>query len=166
VNSTEVNLIKQEPALVKAENLLIKKESNEQETIMAVHSSPASRPSSTHTSFTVDQSDKLYASTTNDIIDSAVKQLEICDRILSIAQSHQISCSYTKLKREQLFENTLKCKKQLQLSVSLPSNSSTNPNLIDDMQKLEMWRCLCALIGPDIMRIVEFAKRIPGFNIS
>jgi len=99
---------------------------------------------------------------TTEIIDSAVKQLEICDKILSIAQSHQISCSYTKLKREQLLESTLKCKKQLQLSVSLPTNNS--PSLIDDMHRLEMWRCLCALIGPDIMRIVEFAKRIPEFK--
>ena len=110
------------------------------------------------------------AQTSEALIDSAVKQLAICDRILSIAQSHQMSCSYTKLKREQLVEATSKCKKQLQLSVPEATGGggvladSTNSSGLDDMQRLEMWRCMCALIGPDIMRIVEFAKRIPDFK--
>ena len=43
-------------------------------------------------------------SSTTDIIDSAVRQLAICDRILSVAQAHQMTCAYTKLKREHLLE--------------------------------------------------------------
>jgi len=96
---------------------------------------------------------------TDEIIDSAVRQLAICDRILSIAQSHQTTCSYTKLKREQLLESTNRSQKQLQLSVTCSDESAA-----EDIQRLEMWRCLCALIGPDILRIVEFAKRIPDFK--
>ena len=107
----------------------------------------------------------ITASPKNNIIDSAVKQLSLCDKILSIAQSHQVSSPYTQLKHEQLFSTTLKLKKHL--SLSLPSNvllDSTNSNCsnVEEMQRLEMWRCLCALIGPDITRIVDFAKRIPG----
>jgi hypothetical protein len=34
------------------------------------------------------------------------------------------------------------------------------------MQQLEMWRCLCALTGPDIQRIVEFAKRLPHLTAA
>ncbi len=98
--------------------------------------------------------------TTDEIIDSAVRQLAICDRILSIAQSHQITCSYTKLKREQLLDSANTSQKQLQLSVTC---SNSEPPA-EDIRRLEMWRCLCALIGPDILRIVEFAKRIPDFK--
>ena len=171
-NPTDSGLVKQEPVCIKTDNLVIKKESNEHDMVRNMHNSPTLKPPQPmnhQQTFTVidqqpdnQQHVTTSSAATKEIIVSAVKQLEICDKILSIAQSHQISCSYTKLKREQLFESTVKCKKQLQLSVTLPSNSTANPALIDDMQRLEMWRCLCALIGPDIMRIVEFAKRIPG----
>lgn len=103
---------------------------------------------------------------TNEIINSAVKQLAICDRILSIAQSHQVTCSYTKLKRKQLLETTAKSRKHLQLSI--PSDSVQQQgelSSMEELQRLEMWRCVCALIGPDILRIVEFAKRIPDFKL-
>lgn len=108
--------------------------------------------------------DNPIQSTTTEIIDSAVKQLAICDRILSIAQSHQMTCSYTRLKREQLVEANTFSKKQLQLSVSSTASASTSPREEAEMKQLEMWRCLCALTGPDTMRIVEFAKRIPDFK--
>jgi hypothetical protein len=59
-------------------------------------------------------------SSTTDIIDSAVRQLAICDRILSVAQAHQMTCAYTKLRREHLLEANATSKKQLQLSIAAP----------------------------------------------
>ena len=59
-------------------------------------------------------------SSTTDIIDSAVRQLAICDRILSVAQAHQMTCAYTKLKREHLLAANATSKKQLQLSIAAP----------------------------------------------
>ena len=108
---------------------------------------------------TAEKKDEETKPSTTEIIDSAVKQLAICDKILSVAQSHQICCLYTKLKREALLEANLKCKKQLQLSVQTQIGSA---ELNEDVQRLEMWRCLCALLGPDAPLVVEFAKRIPG----
>lgn len=112
---------------------------------------------------------------TNKIIDSAVKQLAICDKILSIAQSHQHFCTYTKLNREQLLPKIIANKKQLNLNVpngivindmsSGGGGGHHQPNeFINDMKRLEMWRCLCVLMSPDSTRIVEFAKRVPGFK--
>ncbi len=112
-----------------------------------------------------------HSSSTDKIIDSAVKQLAICDRILSVAQSHQLYCSYTRVNREALLNKVAKSKKKLHVSSPLLEKNKSvgfaqqqQKELISDMQRLEMWRCLCVLSGPDASQIVEFTKRIPGFK--
>ena len=103
--------------------------------------------------------DELSTSATDKIIDSAVKQLAICDRILSLAQSHQSFCAYTRVSRDSLVAQLMRGgKKQLHLSVPVVEPS----DMAEEMRRLEMWRCLCVLSGPDATRIVEFTKRIPG----
>jgi len=100
---------------------------------------------------------------TRDIIDSAVKKLAICDKILSIAQSHQTWCPYTKCKREHILNSQANNLKHL--SVQIDSKSASEQELnSQEIERLELWRCVCALIGPDSVRIVEFAKRIPSFK--
>jgi hypothetical protein len=108
-------------------------------------------------------------SSTDKIIDSAVRQLAICDRILSVAQSHQMYCSYTRINRDTLLSQIAKSKKKLHVStpqVDPQKAVSSRPmqQQLADMRRLEMWRCLCVLSGPDASQIVEFTKRIPGFK--
>jgi hypothetical protein len=101
-------------------------------------------------------------STTIDFIaeKSSIRQLALCDTILLIAQSHQILSPYTQLKREQLLQTTLRCRKHLVLPTLNPVVKGITS--YTELHRLEMWRCFCALVGPDIVKIVEFAKRIPG----
>jgi hypothetical protein len=131
--------------------------------ITAVNTTPIKKqpkpsPNKQVTAVTTPQKQDLTVASTNKIIDSAVKQLAICDRILSLAQSHQAYCSYTRINREPIFNNSSKMK-QIQLSLNqIPIE------MHDEMKKLELWRCFCVLIGPDATNIIEFTKRIPGFN--
>jgi hypothetical protein len=92
-----------------------------------------------------------------------VKKLAICDKILSIAQSHQTWCPYTKCKREQILNSQANNLKHLSVQINRENASEQELNS-QEIERLELWRCVCALIGPDAVRIVEFAKRIPSFK--
>ena len=96
-------------------------------------------------------------SSTANIISSAVKQLAITNKILTIAQSHQLSFPFTKLKQDSL-NSIYKSRKRIVISTGKVDNAVK----IKDMQRQEVWRCFCILIEPECQRIVEFAKRIPG----
>ena len=140
-------------------------------------------------------------STTTQIINSAVKQLAICDKILTIAQSHQACCSFTRSKMES-FERVFKNKKRLVITISQPlvdslvreaavntkkkksnaagqqinssdsssssisSNADATTSLVNEIHRLEIWRCMCVLMEPECKRIIEFARRIPGFYLN
>ncbi|CAF0852628.1 unnamed protein product [Brachionus calyciflorus] len=109
----------------------------------------------------IDEANKITNST-HKIIDSAVKQLAICDRILSIAQSHQNTCPYTKINRDknkQLNDN----KKLINISVIDTSQFKSDRDLMD-LIRMELWRCFSVLINQDAARIVEFAKLVPNFD--
>ena len=77
--------------------------------------------------------------------------------ILSLTQSHQTYCSYTKINKEKILIDKIKFVK-----LNIPHQYFENNLNIDDIKRLEMWRCLCVLIGTDATKIIEFAKRIPG----
>jgi hypothetical protein len=70
------------------------------------------------------------------------------------------------LNKEHLLPKIIANKKQLNLSVPQTNAANNNESLefINDMKRLEMWRCFCVLMSPDLTRIVEFAKRVPGFK--
>ncbi|RNA21359.1 ecdysone-induced 78C-like [Brachionus plicatilis] len=107
----------------------------------------------------VDEANKITNST-HKIIDTAVKQLAICDRILSIAQSHQNLCPYTKINRE---KNVYLSNKKL-ISVQVDRNKFRSEKEIMNVTKEELWRCFTVLANQDAFKIVEFAKQIPGFD--
>jgi hypothetical protein len=126
------------------------------------------------------------ANSTTQIINSAVKQLAICDKILSIAQSHQLCCPFTKMKSESL-EKAFKNRKHIFISVNSEllhfgddtpitatttdnnpkkSNSNNSKRLASQIQRIEIWRCINILIEPECKRIIEFARRIPGNELE
>lgn len=108
----------------------------------------------------VDEANKITNST-HKIIDTAVKQLAICDRILSIAQSHQNLCPYTKINRE---KNVYLSNKKL-INVQIADrNKFKSEKEIMDITKEELWRCFNILVNQDAFKIIEFAKEIPGFE--
>ena len=108
----------------------------------------------------VDEANKITNST-HKIIDTAVKQLAICDRILSIAQSHQNLCPYTKINREK--NSYLSSKKLINVQI-VDRNKFKSEKEILDVTKEELWRCFNILVNQDAFKIVEFAKQIPDFE--
>nr|ASL70489.1 nuclear receptor [Brachionus rotundiformis] len=108
----------------------------------------------------VDEANKITNST-HKIIDTAVKQLAICDRILSIAQSHQNLCPYTKINVEK--NSYLANKKLINIQI-VDKNKYKSEKEIMDVTKEELWRCFNVLVNQDAFKIVEFAKQIPGFD--
>ena len=124
-------------------------------------SSPELKPKETSIKNIINEAKKIQpaptVSSTANIISSAVKQLAITNKILTIAQSHQLSFPFTKLKQDSL-NSIYKNRKRIVISAGKADNSVK----INDMQRLEVWRCFCILVEPECQRIVEFAKRIPG----
>lgn len=124
-------------------------------------SAPELKPKETSIKNIISEAKKIEpsptVSSTANIISSAVKQLAITNKILTIAQSHQLSFPFTKLKQDSL-NSIYKNRKRIVISTGKADNSVK----INDMQRLEVWRCFCILIEPECQRIVEFAKRIPG----
>nr|ASL70600.1 nuclear receptor [Brachionus koreanus] len=108
----------------------------------------------------VDEANKITNST-HKIIDTAVKQLAICDRILSVAQSHQNLCPYTKINREK--NSYLANRKLINIQV-VDRNKFRNEKDVMDVTREELWRCFNVLLNQDAFKIVEFAKQIPGFD--
>lgn len=57
----------------------------------------------------------------------------------------------------------------LQLSSQMKRENESSPDVCSvseslESQKIELWEHLALLITPSIQRVVEFAKRIPGFT--
>lgn len=78
--------------------------------------------------------------------------VETYDLILTVAQVHEISCAYTKLKR------AVKCeidadRKVLNAAGEVPGS---------DRERIQLWHQFAALLTADLTSVVEFAKRIPS----
>lgn len=97
------------------------------------------------------------------------KQLEMYDIILTISQTHHAHCAYTEDKTRGLIRkpavifpideyNSSSSAASIDGS---PSSSFTADSL--EQQKITMWQHFAVLVTPSIQRVVEFAKRIPGF---
>ncbi|KFM82365.1 Ecdysone-induced protein 78C, partial [Stegodyphus mimosarum] len=81
--------------------------------------------------------------------------------ILSISEAHLAHCAYTEEKTRGLVRKP-----------ALFSMTEYQHNAVDsqggvgslELQKIIMWQQFAALLTPSIQQIVEFAKRIPGFQ--
>ncbi|KAI2807605.1 hypothetical protein BLOT_005542 [Blomia tropicalis] len=98
------------------------------------------------------------------------KDLALYDTILTISQAHHANCSYTDdkikgLSKKPIFVIT----SHIKLESNGDDQCSSSPDIGSvsesmETQKVELWEQLALLITPCIQRVVEFAKRIPGFS--
>ncbi|KAG7169548.1 Ecdysone-induced protein 78C-like [Homarus americanus] len=89
------------------------------------------------------------------------KQLAIYDIILTISQAHHANCAFTEEKtralvRKPIIFNTSEV-------TSDPEAASSTMDALEQ-QKISMWQTFAVFMTPSIQRVVEFAKRVPGFS--
>lgn len=135
-------------------------------------------------STSVSSSDHGGTSSPEIIAKSDSTSLAIYDIILTISQAHHAHCSYTEEKTRGLirkpaifsldeYGNGTNATSTSTTSVSASTTSSNglsidgSPSSVTadslEHQKILMWQQFAVLITPSIQRVVEFAKRIPGF---
>ncbi|CAL4111576.1 unnamed protein product [Meganyctiphanes norvegica] len=89
------------------------------------------------------------------------KQLAIYDIILTISQAHHVNCAYTEEKTRALVRKPIMFN-ATEVSSDPEVASSTMDAL--EQQKITMWQSFAVFMTPSIQRVVEFAKRVPGFS--
>lgn len=92
--------------------------------------------------------------------DAETKQLAVYDVILSVSQAHHANCGYTEEHTRNL------SRKPIILPPASPESdnevaSSTAESL--EMERCWLWQQFASNITPSVQRVVEFAKRVPGF---
>ncbi|CAG2106871.1 unnamed protein product [Medioppia subpectinata] len=108
------------------------------------------------------------------------KQLAMYDIILTISQAHHANCAYTEEKTRGLIRKPAIFVRQLSVGALLKpisldeyqtgsagddSPTSNSGSAADSLEqkKIVMWQHFAVLVTPSIQRVVEFAKRVPGF---
>ncbi|XP_037071417.1 ecdysone-induced protein 78C-like [Pollicipes pollicipes] len=92
--------------------------------------------------------------------DIETKQLAIYDVILTVSQAHHAHCAFTEEKTRSL------SRKPVAFDFSTPSgepDGATSTVESAERRRIVVWQTFAALLTPSIQRVVEFAKRIPGF---
>ncbi|RWS30791.1 ecdysone-induced protein 78C-like protein [Leptotrombidium deliense] len=111
------------------------------------------------------EENKVSASSESEICAREVenKQLAMYDIILTISQAHHANCAYTDEKTRGLIRKpAIFSLDDFQTSPVDGSPTSITPDSLEQ-QKIVMWQHFAVLVTPTIQRVVEFAKRIPGF---
>lgn len=91
--------------------------------------------------------------------DSESKQLAVYDVILTVSQAHHANCGYTE-------ENTRNLsRKPIVIPPSSPEDNDVATSTAEslELEKCWLWQQFAASITPSVQRVVEFAKRVPGF---
>jgi len=94
------------------------------------------------------------------------KQLAMYDIILTISQAHHANCAYTEEKTRGLIRKpAIFSLDDYGSSASEDSPTSNSGSAADSLEqkKIVMWQHFAVLVTPSIQRVVEFAKRVPGF---
>nr|CAH0102594.1 unnamed protein product [Daphnia galeata] len=90
--------------------------------------------------------------------DPESRQLAIYDTILTVSQAHHAHCAYT----EEKTRNIVRTPIAIVMDESV-NNDPTNNNSNDETRRIATWSALATHMTPSIQRVVEFAKRVPGF---
>nr|XP_036220559.1 ecdysone-induced protein 78C isoform X3 [Bactrocera oleae] len=86
-------------------------------------------------------------------------ELTVYDVIMCVSQAHRMHCSYTEEQTRELMRRP----------VSVPQNGvstcyiATSVSETMEFQKIWLWQQYAGRVTPGVQRIVEFAKRVPGF---
>ncbi|XP_044312614.1 ecdysone-induced protein 78C isoform X1 [Drosophila rhopaloa] len=90
----------------------------------------------------------------HDGLAGTANELTVYDVIMCVSQAHRLNCSYTEELTRELMRRP----------VTVPQNgiASTVAESLE-FQKIWLWQQFSARVTPGVQRIVEFAKRVPGF---
>lgn len=98
--------------------------------------------------------------------DLETQQLAMYDIILTISQAHHAHCAYTEEKTRSLARRpAIFSLEELGGSGGGGGGAEGGPSLPDspEQSKLGLWQQFATLVTPSVQRVVEFAKRVPGF---
>ncbi|KAH1010021.1 hypothetical protein HUJ05_004384 [Dendroctonus ponderosae] len=113
----------------------------------------------------------ITTTTSSVVIDNDIKQLAVYDIILGISQAHHANCNYTDERMRNLQRRPLLPPPRYKLDEDEDGTedgeddavaSSTAESLENDRGWL--WQQFATCMTPSVQRVVEFAKRIPGFG--
>ncbi|XP_071865407.1 ecdysone-induced protein 78C isoform X3 [Bombus fervidus] len=97
--------------------------------------------------------------------DADVKQLAVYDVILQVSQAHHAHCGFTEESTRGIVRKPM----------IIPASTSSQPASPEDpeaasstaetveSQRIWLWQQFATRITPSVQRVVEFAKRVPGF---
>ncbi|KAH8327622.1 hypothetical protein KR074_003751 [Drosophila pseudoananassae] len=90
----------------------------------------------------------------HDGLAGTANELTVYDVIMCVSQAHRLNCSYTEELTRELMRRP----------VTVPQNGiATTVAESLEFQKIWLWQQFSARVTPGVQRIVEFAKRVPGF---
>ncbi|ALC44188.1 Eip78C [Drosophila busckii] len=90
----------------------------------------------------------------HDGIAATANELTVYDVIVCVSQAHRLNCSYTEELTRELMRRP----------VTVPHNGIVTTVAESlEFQKIWLWQQFSARVTPGVQRIVEFAKRVPGF---
>ncbi|EEB13323.1 Nuclear hormone receptor E75, putative [Pediculus humanus corporis] len=95
--------------------------------------------------------------------DSDTKQLAVYDVILTVSQAHHANCGYT----EEHTRNLVR--KPITIPPLNGSSSTDGPEVASstaeslEQERIWLWQQFASHVTPSVQRVVEFAKRVPGF---
>ncbi|XP_054274904.1 ecdysone-induced protein 78C-like isoform X2 [Macrosteles quadrilineatus] len=107
---------------------------------------------------TSDSSEPLPMPSTPEMDSKGVALYEI---ILTVAQAHQANCEYTEEQTRGLLRKPISAIPPSAVVSSPEVATSTAESL--EQQRVWLWQQLACHVTPSVQRIVEFAKRVPGF---
>lgn len=93
--------------------------------------------------------------------DADGKQLALYDVILSVSQAYHSNCGYTEEQTRGLVRKAVAGQQPERDAEDAEVASSTAESL--ERQRVWLWQQFAAHVTPSVQRVVEFAKRVPGF---
>ncbi|XP_076288482.1 ecdysone-induced protein 78C isoform X1 [Lasioglossum baleicum] len=91
--------------------------------------------------------------------DADVKQLAVYDVILQVSQAHHAHCGFTEESTRGIVRKPMTIPPA---SPEDPEAASSTAETVES-QRIWLWQQFATRITPSVQRVVEFAKRVPGF---
>ncbi|XP_049961830.1 ecdysone-induced protein 78C-like [Schistocerca serialis cubense] len=104
--------------------------------------------------------------------DAESRQLAVYDVILTVSQAYHANCGYTEEQTRALVRKPLATQPHLAAAaeVSVASGTSTETSEVAsstaeslEQHRVWLWQQFAQHVTPSVQRVVEFAKRVPGF---
>jgi len=102
--------------------------------------------------------------------DTETKQLAVYDLILQVSQAHHANCCYTEEHTKNLIKRPFTSQPPDTTSNGDSECSSNDDNEVasstaesNENERCWLWQQFAANMTPSVQRVVEFAKRVPGF---